>query len=393
MDFEPARVLKLYDWYAARAPRTEPLKRLRLSVALALNQSFYEVSEAEARLFFELAQAEAEAPNPESLIREFLRLVTPVVRARRGHWKWLKGTRATSSTPQYVECGRSCSWVVPVLQGAGVPAQVIFDFKASYPWLPRELRLVQAAAERCLAAAERANLNAGLRAQQERIRALAARVLEVEDKERRRISRELHDETGQSMLLMRMQLEMLERELSGHPCTAQIRELRLNTERTIDEIRRVIAALSPATLERFGLLPAIRHLANRLAQSSGLRVQLSLPRRPPMLSSVCQIALYRIFQEACNNVLKHARANTVKIRLRSSDDFVELMLHDDGKGFHPDAAADKPEAFGLSGIRERAALVGGRVSVRSAPGRGASLYVKLPISEENTLVENPNFAS
>ena len=393
MDVEPARVLRLYDWYAARLPESEPLRRLRLSVALALNQSFYEVSEAEARLFFELGQAEARARDPESLIQEFLQLTASVVRARRGRWEWLKGTRRRAGRPLYMDRTGSCSWVVPVRRGGSVAAQVVFEFQGSYPWLPRELRLVQTAADRCLAAAERANLNADLRAQQEKIRALAARVLEVEEKERRRISRELHDETGQSMLLMRLQLEMLEGELADHACAGRVRELRVTAERTINEIRRIIAALSPATLERFGLLPAIRHLANRLRQRPELRVQLSLPRRPPRLSPASQIALYRILQEACNNILKHSGANTVKIRLRSADDFIELMLQDDGRGFDPDAAAKKQEAFGLNGIRERATLVGGHVAIKSAPGRGAALHVKLPLSQENHFVEDSNSSS
>lgn len=393
MDVEPARVLRLYEWYAARLPQTEGLTRLRLSVALALNQAFYEVSEAEARLFFELAQAEARTEDPESLIQDFLQLTASVIRAQRGRWEWLKDRRRKTVRPQYVDSSGGCSWVIPVRRGGNVAAHVAFDFRGSYPWLPRELRLVQTAADRCLAAAERANLNANLRAQQDKIRALAARLLEVEEKERRRISRELHDETGQSMLLMRLQLEMLEAQLSDHECAESVRELRITAERTINEIRRLIAALSPAALERFGLLPAIRHLANRLRQRPELRVELSLPRRPPQLSPAGQIALYRILQEACNNILKHAGAKTVKIRLRSADGFIEMMLQDDGRGFDPGAAAKKQEAFGLNGIRERATLVGGHVAVKSAPGRGAALHVKLPLSEETHFVEDSNSSS
>ena len=90
--------------------------------------------------------------------------------------------------------------------------------------------------------------------------------------------------------------EMLEGELADHACAGRVRELRVTAERTINEIRRIIAALSPAALERFGLLPAIRHLANRLRQRPELRVQLSLPRRPPRLAPASQIALYRILQ-------------------------------------------------------------------------------------------------
>ena len=384
LDVDPARALEFFDWYAARLQQSEPLARLRVLVALALQQSSGEVSGAEARLFVELAPVEAR--DPQGLIEEFLRRTGSVIGARRGRWEWLEKTREQAAPPQYVERPKECSWVVPI----GAAAQAVFEFRGSRPWLPRELRLVQAAAVWRLAAAERTRLEAESRAHRDEIRTLSERVLEVGEEERRRIGRELHDETEQSILLLRLQLEMLEREFRGHACAGRIREARLTAERAIEEIGRLIAALSPAVLERLGLLEAIRGLAGRLRKGPGnVRVRLSLPKRAPPLAAATQVALYRILQEGCNNILKHARANTVKIHLRFADGFIELTLQDDGRGFNPDAAENPLGTFGLIGMRERAALVGGRVDVRSAPGRGATLHVRLPL-EEHRFVQDSN---
>jgi signal transduction histidine kinase len=388
MNFDPARVLSLYDAYAKRLPRGADWDRLRLCVALALGESFYRVREDEARAFFQLAEAESAADTADALIVRFLRIVGRAIRARRGRWRWRESAAAKGpARPRYVESGENCSWIVPILCDGKAVAYAEFDFAGHYPWLPRELQLIQTAAEPCLALAERARLVADLRAKEQKIRALAAHTLQVEENERRRIGRELHDETGQSMMLIRLQLEMLENQLAGHPLHERVRDVRDVTERTIQEIRRVIAALSPAALARFGLLAALRRTAADLRQN-GLRVELALPDRLAPLTAVSEIALYRVAQECCCNILKHASATNVKIRLRSADTFIELTVEDDGIGFDPAAAARKPNAFGLNGIAERVELVGGRVRMVSRVGRGASIAVKLPLIKENHIVEN-----
>lgn len=390
MDLEPDHLLTLYDSYAAHLDGSEALDRLRLAVALALNQAAYAVSETESRLFFDLSEAEETVRDPALLVERFISLMVSTAAAQRGRWVWIeKQAPAPSQEPTYRENGATCAWCIPIRRGTLVPARVELEFAAPYPWFPRELRLIERAAQRCLAAAERSRLQADLHSQREKIRTLAVRNLEVEERERRRISRELHDETGQSMMLLRLQLEMLEAELQQHPSGTRVREMRLLAEHTIAEIRRLIAALSPSTLERFGLLPAIRHVAQRLRQTHQLKVRLSLPKRLPVLSPACQIALYRILQEACNNVLKHAGAKTVNIHLHSADGLVELTVQDDGKGFDPAVDTRRADAFGLDGMGERAALVGGCMSVRSRPGDGASISVKLPLSEENHCVDDP----
>ena len=155
-----------------------------------------------------------------------------------------------------------------------------FGFSKSYEWLPREQELLAAAAERCLMAAEKARLMEDLAAREEQVRQLAEHMLHVEEMERRRISRELHDEAGQSLLCIRLQMELLEQAIPSEHAEwiGKLREARDLTERTILEMRRLIAALSPAVLEQLGLGAAMRQLVNRFRRLHPIRVKLLLGR-------------------------------------------------------------------------------------------------------------------
>src|SRR5579883_2064486 len=211
------------------------------------------------------------------------------------------------------------------------------------------------------------------------VRRLETIARRAEEQERRRIGRELHDEAGQSLLLLRLQLEMLERAAPA-PLSAPLAEARLAVETIIGELRRIVAALSPAVLERLGLEAAIRHLAARFRQAgkAGIRMRIAPLAALPMET---QEVVYRVAQEALQNVAKHARARTVNLSLRSTDKSVRLRISDNGTGFDPEAAGRQARCFGLAGMRQRAELLGGRLMVRSAPGKGAAVVLELPIPE------------
>jgi two-component system sensor histidine kinase UhpB len=205
-------------------------------------------------------------------------------------------------------------------------------------------------------------------------------LVEVEERERKRISSELHDEAGQALMVLRLQLELLERTLP--PQAAQLAgplaSLRQLTERTILEIRRVLSSLSPAVLSQLGLAAAVRQLAARLQEVSNLRVRCnigSLPRLPAQI----QTAIYRLLQECLNNAVRHSSASTVNISLKSADEHISIEVVDDGKGFDLEAALAKPGAFGLTGMKERVALLGGDLRIRSRPGKGTRIRVRLPV--------------
>jgi len=196
----------------------------------------------------------------------------------------------------------------------------------------------------------------------------------VEEAERRRISRELHDEAGQSLLCIRLQLEMLERAGPGLPAAAlrrQLASIRGLAERSIIETRRLIASLSPAVIEQLGLETAIRQLVRRLKQVFAGKVTLragQLGVLPMELESM----IYRIVQECCHNSLRHAQASTVNVSLQRADNTIKVEIEDDGVGFDVAAALRREGSYGLSGIQERVSLLGGRMEVESAHGQGTS---------------------
>jgi signal transduction histidine kinase len=224
----------------------------------------------------------------------------------------------------------------------------------------------------------------------------------VEEMERRRISRELHDEAGQSLLCIRLQMELLEGAIPAEYAEwiGKLREARDLTERTILEMRRLIAALSPAVLEQLGLGAAIRQLVNRFRRLHPIRVKLLLSRLR-RLPQHTEIIVYRLVQECCNNIAKHSEASNVNISVSSADGWVRLAVEDNGVGFRVEEALARKDSFGLSGMRERVALLGGRFEIRSYPqngsgngtglgkksvdrsriGRGTRILIRLPVAE------------
>jgi signal transduction histidine kinase len=277
-------------------------------------------------------------------------------------------------------------WSLPFGRGEDVRGVVQFGFARAHESLPRDEELIAAAAERCILAADRARLINDLQQREAKLRELAEHTLHVEEMERRRISRELHDEAGQSLVCMRLQLEMAEADLPAElgAVRQQLTEVRDLTEKTILDIRRLIADLSPAVLEQLGLGAAVRQLVNRFRKAYPCKVALEvgdLTEVPPK----AQIVTYRLLQECCNNVAKHSSATRVNISLTSADGVLKLTVRDNGVGFRREEALGKHKSFGLAGMSERVALLGGRFEVRSEPAagrnrkRGTEIRIELPI--------------
>jgi signal transduction histidine kinase len=210
----------------------------------------------------------------------------------------------------------------------------------------------------------------------EEVRRLESLARRAEEQERRRIGRELHDEAGQSLLLLRLHLEMLER---AAPVRLRrgLAEARGTVERIVTELRRIVVALSPAVLERLGLAAAIRQLAARFEKTFEVPASVRI-RGSRELPSETQEVIYRVAQESLQNTAKHARATAVNVSLEITDKSIRLRVADNGAGFTVESACKRPTSFGLAGMRERAALLGGTVAVRSSPGRGTAVVVRLP---------------
>ena len=365
--------------------RFEPAReQLQLATVLVLNDAFYQVREAESQAFFALDHAETGAAGLEDLLRRIVRILTPVFQASAGRLFLLDRPAAGKlARPLYIERGQpderliadpemrgryASYWSYPI-RGA---ALVQFGFRTRYPWLPRELALLVAAGERCHEALERVRMEG-------EIRRLGAEARCAEEQERRRIGRELHDEAGQSMLLLRLQLEMMERD-APEPLRPRLAETRAIAERAVAGLRRLVAALSPALLERLGLKSALRQLAARFRKMhpAALRLRISAPF--DHLPVPTQEVIYRVAQECLQNIAKHSRATQVNISLGRADKSIRLSVADNGAGFCAETARNQPMSFGLAGMRERAALLGGTLAVRSAPGVGARITLQLPLS-------------
>jgi signal transduction histidine kinase len=373
----------------AVAGKFQPAReQLQLATILTLHQAYYQVREEESQAFFGIYRAEAEAEDLDDLLRRFVRILTRTFHARAGRLV-LAPPHGKLAQPLYIERGQAGERLIadPGMRGRYAsywsyplaPVGVVqFGFRAPNRWLPRELALLESAAGRCQEALELARMET-------EIRRLEAQSRDAEEQERRRIGRELHDEAGQSLLLLRLQLEMMEREAAPE-LRARLAEARGIAERTVTELRRIIAALSPAVLERLGLERALRQLAARFQKVHAARLRVTIPAAAAV-SPQLQEVIYRVAQESLQNIAKHSQANHVNLSLRAADHFVRLSVTDDGAGFCAETAGKKPMSFGLAGMRERAALLGGTLVLRSAPGKGASVILQLPL---NSAPEAPN---
>jgi signal transduction histidine kinase len=210
----------------------------------------------------------------------------------------------------------------------------------------------------------------------------------VEDKERQRLSRDLHDEIGHNLIVLKLYLEMIKGDVDkGH--TGQVGQKideALNlVAGGIDSVRRLILDLGPAILDEVGLLPAIKQYARQFQARTGMTITVQESNLPGNLPSSYETTLYRVLQGALSNVVRHARAKHVKISLGSAREAVIVMIiEDDGVGFDVVRKTAGP-AFGLSAMRERVESLGGRIQVESRPSRaggrrpGTRIEVDLPL--------------
>jgi len=366
--------------------RFQPAReQLHLAITLTLNEAYYRVREAETQALFGIYGAEVAALSFDDMLHRFVRVLTPAFQAQAGRIVALSQPAAGKlAKPLYIERGGAGAGLVadPAMRGRhasfwsypmGEKLLAQFGFAVKYPWLPRELALLEAVAERCRAAVERARLEGENR----RLHALAQR---SEEEERRRIGRELHDEAGQCLLLLRLQLEMMERDAPS-ALRRRLAQSRAIAESVVTEIRRIVAALSPSVLERLGLRAAMRHLAERFHKMDAAKLEMRMTLGSKPLPQAVEEVVYRVAQESMLNIAKHSKAKCVKVSLRTADSCIRLHVSDDGAGFEDEAAVPKLASFGLAGMRERAALLGGTLAVESVIGKGVTVRLELPLGE------------
>ena len=203
------------------------------------------------------------------------------------------------------------------------------------------------------------------------------RVVSAQELERRRLARELHDETGQALTSILLGLKPLEEALHDDASRAAVAELRELVVSTLRDVRRLAVELRPKALDDFGLVAALERLAQSFQEQTGIEVDLEATLGDERLPAEVETALYRIAQEALTNVVKHARARRVSLVLQRRPGSVSAVIEDDGAGFDPASLDD--EGLGLLGMRERLALLDGRLEVESSHGAGTTLVVEVPL--------------
>ena len=232
---------------------------------------------------------------------------------------------------------------------------------------------------------ELARLNRELQAREQWRGQLLTRVIVAQEDERKRIARELHDETSQTLSVLAMRLETAVASMPEGRVRERLADAKTLTVRALDELHRLIFDLRPSILDDLGLLPAIRWYAERTLAPLGITTRCECPDPERRLPPEMAIALFRVVQEAISNVARHSKAETVLIQCALTDGEVVLEIEDDGCGFEPAAVSvsdDTARGLGLLGMRERVELIGGRLTIDSAPGRGAHVTVRVPMPKD-----------
>jgi PAS domain S-box-containing protein len=333
-----------------------------------------------------------------------------LVRGRRGDWPWSKpahlgrGTIELDDLPDLVAIlkekkplliadssqhprwlpvpadGTPLSCLVVPLISAGKAFGIYALHKNETGFFTAEhVELAEALASLAAVAVQNAWLFEQVKVGSERLQSLTRRLAEIQESERLYIARELHDEAGQALTSLMVQLRLIE-QVADHPeaVLARIAEMDSSLQGIIENLHRLAMALRPAALDHLGLEAAVRENAEAIAERCGMTIQVAPFSTETRLPRNVETILYRIVQEALNNVVRHAEASRVDIVFQTRDDRSIVIVEDNGIGFDPATIAEE-EHLGLLGMRERAETLGGTLAIESRPGQGTTIVAEVPL--------------
>lgn len=272
---------------------------------------------------------------------------------------------------------------VPLRIGDKVVGVVAVNSRQPRRFTEEELKLLLLVADRAAPAVERARLLEKVRDGRERQKALSRRLLTAHEQERRRLAVELHDELGQVLTAVKINLESLARS-GAAPAPAHLRDAIGSVEHAMQRVRDLALDLRPSVLDDLGLPAALRWYVDRFARDAGVEAHVSVdpvPHLEPELETAC----FRVAQEALTNVARHAQARQVWLDLHLLAEGLELRVPDDGIGFDAGAARERATAgasMGLLGMQERVSLVGGEFAIESLPGGGTEVRAGFAVGEK-----------
>jgi signal transduction histidine kinase len=263
---------------------------------------------------------------------------------------------------------RAGLWAPLVARGESIGVLMALDRRGPDPrFTDAHLRLAQRFASRAAVAVDLSRRVA---------RATVRRIVDGQEQERRRLSRELHDETGQALTSILLGLKGIEDAQGSDRFPKALAELRELAVATLQDVRRLAVELRPKALDDFGLVPALERLTATFSEQTGIAAHLESQLPEKRLPSEVETVLYRVVQEALTNVVKHARAHNVSVLLHARPGRVAVVIEDDGRGISGDD--ESGDGIGLVGMRERVALVGGRLELESSQDAGTTIVVEVP---------------
>lgn len=249
-----------------------------------------------------------------------------------------------------------------------------------------EIKLIQAIANQIAVAVENARLLEMVRKHSQDLKDLAGQLIKVQEGERKKIAQELHDQLGQMLQSMMMNLDKIRIKFESRPQRLEgiedsIHDTKELLSQTIEDVRTLSSDLSPPMLVDFGLVPTLRWYTDNYSQRANINVSLKVKDKSYRFSPEVELALYRIIQEALTNVAKHSRATKVIIHLSKRDSTAILSVRDNGIGFDPGKVLSAPKGMGLFNMKERVNLLGGSFDIISRSRKGTTLTINIPFSE------------
>lgn len=246
------------------------------------------------------------------------------------------------------------------------------------------LRKVKGLLNNTLTTLDPSTLIERIRVAEEHIVELRNRIIFIQEDEARRISRELHDDTGHSLLALKLYLEMIYKELprSLIILRKKTKDALALVKNILKEVRSMMLNLRPAKLDELGLASALRFCIKTIYPIFRIRVFLKISSNFPRLPRSMEIVIYRVVQEALSNAARHSQANKVKIYLQFEQQSISLIIKDDGIGFNIERVLEKKSnrSFGLFGIKERVSLLGGTANIKSQLNKGTEIIISLPVA-------------
>ncbi len=277
------------------------------------------------------------------------------------------------------------NWMgVPIVSGDKVIGLCGMDKTIPDFFTHEHLQLAEAIIGQAGVAIQNAWLFEQLRAGRERLQSLSRRLVEVQEEERSYIARELHDEAGQSLTSIKVGLQLLEREANNPEAIhTGIRKLQKMIDEVSEDLHRLAVDLRPATLDHLGLEVALRHYVQNFSEKYNITAQFEVVNWDQPMGDDVDAAIFRIVQEALTNIIRHAQATRVDVILDQLDGRAIIVVEDNGIGFEPNKITDQ-DCIGICGMRDRAELLGGMLTIESSAGGGTALFVEVPYVDSYT---------